>query len=287
MKFLKKHKDLLLALGAVILFLLFAVRLFLFQTFSLSNANLSSMYAFLGIEGYAVPTRPTLTPQEQTWSFDGPLGQYDLASVRRGLQVYREVCSACHSLNYVAFRNLTEIGYSENQAKSIAAEYQVTDGPDDFGEYFQRQGTLTDYFPAPFPNEKAAAVANGGKAPPDLSLMAKAREKGPDYIYSLLTGYTSPPKGFVPLSATTNYNPYFPGWEILMASPLSDGQVSFADGTKASVPQMVHDVATFLMWTAEPKLTERHRLGFAVLVFLAVLAVLLYLSKKKIWKQLK
>lgn len=287
MQFLKRHKDLILGLGAVLVFLLFAVRLFLFQTFSISNTNLNYVYAFLGIEGYTAPTRPTLSPQKQAWSFDGPLGQYDTASVRRGLQVYREVCSACHSLNHVAFRNLTEIGYSQNQAKSIAAEYQVTDGPDDSGEYFQRQGALTDYFPAPFPNEKAAAVANGGKAPPDLSLMAKAREGGPDYIYSLLTGYTTPPEGFVPLSAVTNYNPYFPGWEILMASPLSDGQVSFADGTKASVHQMAHDVATFLMWTAEPKLSERHRLGFSVVVFLTVLTFLLYLAKKKVWKKIK
>ena len=287
MKFLKKNKDLLLGLGAFALVALFAGRLFLFQTFSPGNDRLGPVYALLGVEGFAEPARPAADVAGQPWTFEGPFGYYDFASVRRGLQVYREVCSTCHSLNYVAFRNLMEIGYSESSAKALAAEYQVSDGPDDFGEFFQRPGALTDRFPAPFPNDKAAAAANGGRAPPDLSLMAKAREGGPDYIFALLTGFGAPPADFVPLSALTYYNPYFPGWEILMPSPLFEGQVTFADGTPASVDQMARDVSNFLMWTAEPTLPERHRLGFMAVGFLAVFTLLLYLSKKRVWRKLK
>ncbi|HXV74291.1 MAG TPA: cytochrome c1 [Sphingomonadales bacterium] len=287
MDFLKKNRDLLLGLLAFAVVALFTGRLFLFQTFSPDNAGMMPAYSMLGVEGFEEPARPTAHPPRQAWSFAGPFGQYDFAAVRRGLQVYREVCSACHSLDYLAFRNLTEIGFSEAQAKTIAAEYTITDGPDDFGEFFERPGAPTDHFPAPFPNAKAAAAANGGKAPPDLSLMAKAREGGPDYIYALLTGYGAAPEDFVPLSAITTYNPYFPGWEILMAPPLFEGQVTFADGTEASVKQMAHDVAAFLMWSAEPKLAERHRLGFMALAFLAVFTLLLYLSKKRVWRKLK
>jgi ubiquinol-cytochrome c reductase cytochrome c1 subunit len=287
MSFLKKHKDRLLGLAAFALIALFAARLFMFQTFTPDNTALAPVYAALGVEGFEPPARPAVEPAHQAWSFDGPFGQYDFAQVRRGLEVYRGVCSACHSLNYVAFRNLMEIGYSENQAKSIAAEYQITDGPDEFGESFQRPGKLTDYFPSPFPNENAAKAAHGGKAPPDLSLMAKAREGGPDYIYALLTGFGVPPAGFTPLSGATNYNPYYPNWEILMPPPLFDGQVTYADGTEATVDQMAHDVATFLMWTAEPRLAERHTLGFMALAFLVVFTLLLYLSKKRVWRKLK
>jgi len=286
MPFLKKHKDLLLGLFAFALIALFAARLFMFQTFAPGNAALMPVYSMLGVEGFEKPARATALPEKQAWSFEGPFGYYDFAGVRRGLEVYRGVCSACHSLNYVAFRNLTEIGYSEAQAKAIAAEYQVTDGPDDFGEYFQRPGAVTDHFPAPFPNEKAAAAAHG-KAPPDLSLMAKAREGGPDYIYALVTGFGTPPSDFVALSDLTHYNPYFPGWEILMAPPLFDSQVTYADGTEATVDQMARDVANFLMWTAEPNLPERHRLGFMALGFLIVFTLLLYLSKKRVWRKLK
>ncbi|WP_193367417.1 cytochrome c1 [Pelagibius marinus] len=213
------------------------------------------------------------------WSFDGPFGTFDRHAMQRGLQVYREVCSACHSLNYIAFRDLAALGYDEDEIKAIAAEYTVTDGPNDEGEMFEREGRPSDYFPAPFPNEKAAAASNGGAAPPDLSLMAKARVGGPTYIYGLLTGYEDPPAGF----PGDNYNLYFPGHQIAMAPPLFEDGVSYADGTPATVEQMAKDVSHFLMWTAEPKLEDRKGMGIKVLIFLVVFTGVLYAAKRKIW----
>lgn len=222
-------------------------------------------------EGPALP--------EVEWSFDGPFGTYDRHALQRGLQVYREVCSVCHSLNYVAFRNLADLGYNEEEIKAIAAEYTVTDGPDDEGEMFDREGRPSDYFPAPFPNEKAAAAANGGAAPPDLSLMAKARMGGATYIYALLTGYEEPPADF----QGDNYNLYFPGHQIAMAPPLFEDGVAYADGTPATVDQMARDVSHFLMWTAEPKLENRKGMGIKVLIFLVVFTGVLYAAKRKVW----
>ncbi|MEO3428467.1 cytochrome c1 [Pelagibius sp. CAU 1746] len=222
-------------------------------------------------EGPALP--------QMEWSFDGPFGTFDRPAMQRGLQVYREVCSACHSLKYVAFRNLSDLGYDEDEIKAIAAEYTVVDGPNDEGEMFEREGRPSDYFPSPFPNDKAAAASNGGAAPPDLSLMAKARMGGPTYLYALMTGYEEPPADF----PGDNYNLYFPGHQIAMAAPLFEDGVSYADGTPATVEQMAKDVSHFLMWTAEPKLEDRKGMGIKVLIFLVVFTGVLYAAKRKVW----
>ena len=223
--------------------------------------------------------------------------------MQRGFKIYREVCSTCHSIKLLSFRNLAEPGgpgFTEAQAKAIAATFQVTAGPNDEGQMFQRPGQIADYFPPPFPNEQAAAAALGGKAPPDMSTLAKARgyeagfpyfitdafvlyqEAGPDYIHALLNGYTDPPADFS-LPPGRQYNKYFPGHTIAMPKPLSDGQVEYTDGTPTTVDQYGRDVAAFLMWAAEPTLDARHRLGFQVMIFLIAFTCLLYFSKKKLW----
>ncbi len=256
----------------------------------------SGVAALLEVEAPPVKENPAEQPQKRAWSFDGPTGKYDMASVNRGLQVYREVCSTCHSLNNVAFRNLPEIFYSgddpekfalaEEAAKAIAASYDVPD-IDNFGDEVMRPAILADYFPAPFANANAAKSANGGKAPPDLSLMAKARTGGPDYIYSLLTGYGEPPADFEFRSGTTTYNPYFEGREIAMAGPRYEDAVEFTDGTEASVDQMALDVSNFLMWTAEPKLEDRHEMGLKVVIYTLLMTLFFFLSMKTIWRRIK
>lgn len=221
-------------------------------------------------------------PKDISWSHDGPFGTYDRASVQRGLQVYREVCASCHSMRLVAFRTLTDIGLSEDEVKAIAAEYQVTDGPDDAGDMYERAGKPSDYFPSPFPNENAARASNGGAYPPDFSLIVKARPGHSDYIYSIITGYQDPPAG-VTLGEGMNYNPYYPGHQIAMAPPLSDDQVEYADGTPATVDQMARDVTSFLAWAGEPYMEQRRALGVKVILFLVIFTVLLYAVKRKVW----
>jgi len=222
-------------------------------------------------------------PRSTDWNHSGPFGTYDRAAMQRGLQVYRESCSSCHSLDYIAFRNLTEIGLSEDEAKAIAAEYEIEDGPDDVGDMFERPGKLSDYFPAPFPNEQAARASNGGAYPPDLSLIVKARGGGENYIYSLLTGYQDEAPEGVEMGDGMNYNPYFPGRQIAMAPPLFEDGVEYADGTPATVEQMAKDVTTFLAWAAEPTLEVRKQTGVKVILFLLVFAAVLYAAKRKIW----
>lgn len=284
-----KHKGKILGLIAVLLLALFAGRIGLFLTYKPApeGSYMEFVYDTLGIEAAPVVERPVLPPKQLAWSFEGALGQFDKAAARRGLQVYREVCAVCHGLDRVAFRNLTEIGYSEDAALEIAQSYQIEDGPDDFGEMFMRAGRLSDYFPNPFRNENEAKSMHGGKVPPDLSLMAKARADGPNYIYSLLTGYVDPPADFVPNAETTTYNPYFDSWEINMPPPLFDGGVEYADGTEASVEQMSKDLVEFMMWTAEPNLDARHEMGFKVIIYMAVLTLLLFLSMRVIWRRVK
>ncbi|MAH85495.1 MAG: cytochrome c1 [Rhodospirillaceae bacterium TMED8] len=225
-------------------------------------------------------------PPKQDWSFSGMFGTFDRPSTQRGLQVYREVCAGCHSLKQVDFRHLAGIGYSENQIKAFAAEADVVDGPNDEGEMFERPGIPADQLPNPYPNKKAAAASNNGKAPPDLSLMTKARFNGPDYVYALLTGYVdAPPELEVPDGG--NYNTYYPGHIIAMANPLVDDGVEYQDGTKASIEQQARDVTTFLSWTAEPELEARKALGIKVLIFLIILTALLYRVKKVIWRDVQ
>ncbi len=243
----------------------------------------------LGVALGALWTAPALAAggtapvKAQQWSFHGVFGSFDRAEVQRGLQVYLDVCAACHSLDLVAYRNLTEIGYNEDQIKDIAAEYEVTDGPNDDGEMFTRPAKPSDYFAPPYANLKAAAAMNGGKAPPDLSLITKARGGGADYIYALLTGYTED-TGEHEIPEGLSYNPYFPGGAIGMPPPLYGDDVAYADGTAATIEQEARDVSAFLTWAAEPELEERKRLGLKVVLFMLVLTVLLYATKRKVWR---
>jgi ubiquinol-cytochrome c reductase cytochrome c1 subunit len=226
---------------------------------------------------------------KQDWHFHGPFGTFDRASLQRGYQVYKEVCAACHSMNLLRYRDLGPpgiggsggLGFNADEVKALAAEAEVSD-INDKGETITRPGRPSDRFKAPFPNAAAAAAANNGAAPPDLSLMAKARKGGPDYLYSLLTGYSEPPPGTTVMEGMS-YNKVFPGHQIAMPKPLNADQVTYADGTKATEQQMAHDVASFLSWAAEPELEARKRLGIKVLLFLLVLSGLLYVAKRKIW----
>jgi ubiquinol-cytochrome c reductase cytochrome c1 subunit len=222
------------------------------------------------------------TPPELHWSFQGIFGTYDRAALARGFQVYKEICSACHSMNLMHYRNLQDIGFSEDQVKQIAASVQVTDGPNDAGDMFERPGRPSDTFKPPFANENAARAANNGALPPDLSLIVKARKGGPDYVDGILTGFSDPPAD-MKMAQGMYYNKYFPGHQIAMPPPLSDGAVTYPDGTKATVDQMASDVSNFLTWASEPKLEERHFIGVKSVLFLIVLTVLLYGAKRKIW----
>ena len=223
------------------------------------------------------------------WSFKGLLGKFDRGSLQRGYQVYTEVCSSCHSMKYVSYRNLAEEGgpeFTEEQAKAIAANFEVLDGPNNDGEMFTRPAKLSDKFVMPYENEKAAQAANGGAYPPDMSVLAKARSGGVDYIYSVLLGYEDPPAGVV-LDEGVYYNKYMYGNNIKMSQPLSDGLVEYSDGTVASEEQMAKDVATFLMWAAEPHLEARHKMGFKAILYLIILTILVYFSMKKIWSRIE
>lgn len=216
------------------------------------------------------------------WSFSGIFGTFDRAAMQRGFQVYTEVCASCHGLEYIAFRNLAALGYDEDQIKAIAATYTVEDGPDDFGEMFEREAIPADRFPPPFANENAARAAMGGAYPPDLSLMTKKRANGVNYLHALLIGYEDPPAG-VEVPEGQYWNAYFPGHLISMPPPLLEDQVEFSDGTPATVEQMSSDLTTFLAWAAEPMMEERKRMGVKALLFLLVLTALLYAVKRKIW----
>jgi cytochrome c1 len=234
-----------------------------------------------------------LPVKKEAFSFEGPFGTYDRGALQRGFQVYKEVCSACHVLQHVAFHNLDEAGgpgFSEAQAKALAAGFKIPAEPNDkgettndSGERLTRPGILADYFPNPFPNENAARAANNGALPPDLSMIVKAREGGPNYVYSILTGFhQTPPHGFT-VTKDKYYNPYFEGWNIGMPPPLQDNSVTYSDGTKATVEQEAHDVVTFLAWASEPKMEERKQMGFSVIIFLLVFAGVLFAAKKKLW----
>jgi ubiquinol-cytochrome c reductase cytochrome c1 subunit len=224
--------------------------------------------------------------EKQDWSFTGIFGTYDRGALKRGYQIYSEVCASCHSLEYLAYRNLQEIGFSEDKIKEIAAEFEVEDGPDDEGEMYLRPARQSDKFVAPFANEKAARAANNGAYPPDLSLMTKARKGGPDYIYGLLTRYKDEVPEGVEIADGMNYNEVYPGYQIAMAAPLDDESVEYADGTEATLQQHAKDVTTFLMWTASPEMEERKRLGIKVILFLLIWTAMLIALKKKVWAKL-
>ncbi len=224
-------------------------------------------------------------PHAIDWSFAGPFGTYDRNALRRGFQVYKEVCASCHGMKQISFRNLSQPGgpeFSEAEVKAIAAEYEVTDGPDDYGDMYERPALPKDRFVEPYPNVNAARAANGGAYPPDLSLITKARSGGPDYIHALLSGYEEAPEG-VEMRPGLYYNPYMAGGKIAMPAPLLEELVEYGDGTPATVQQMSLDVTQFLNWAAEPELEQRKRTGFMVLIYLTIFAGLLYFSMRKIW----
>jgi ubiquinol-cytochrome c reductase cytochrome c1 subunit len=250
------------------------------------QALLIALAIGVGLGGAARALEEAPEPPHQQWPFEGVFGTYDTAASQRGFQVYKEVCSACHAVKHLAFRNLEEIGYTEDQVKGIAAQYQVTDGPNDEGQMFQRPARPSDPIPGPFPNDQAARAANNGALPPDLSLITKAREGGPDYVYAILNGFKDAPPGFKLLEGTY-YNQYFTGHQIKMPPPLTQtDQLKYADGTQATVPQMSHDVVSFLSWAAEPNLNDRHRIGFKVILFLIIATGVFYAAKRKIWSRI-
>ena len=223
------------------------------------------------------------------WSFKGYLGKFDRASLQRGYQVYTEVCASCHSMSYLSYRNLSEKGgpeFSIEQAKAIAANFEVTDGPNDDGDMFTRPARLSDKFVNPYRNVKEAMSLNGGAYPPDMSVLVKARSGGANYIYSLLLGYEDPPNGMT-LDDGVYYNKYMYGKMIKMAKPLSDGLLEYNDGTEATEEQMSKDVVTFLAWAAEPHLEARHKIGFKAIIYLIILTLLVYLSMKRLWSRIE
>jgi len=222
-------------------------------------------------------------PPAEDWSFNGIFGTYDKASIQRGFQVYKEACAVCHGMRLKAYRNLQAIGFSEEEVTAIASEYFVMDGPDEFGEMFERPARPSDYFVEPFPNEQAARAANNGALPKDLSVIAKARAAGADYLYWLLLGYPEEPPADVELGPGMYYNTYFGGHQIAMPQILYDDTVEYHDGTPATAEQHAWDVTNFMMWAAEPSLEDRKRMGIKVILFLIVFSAMMYAVKRKIW----
>lgn len=219
---------------------------------------------------------------KREWSFEGLFGTYDRAAMQRGLQIYTESCSSCHSLNLMYYRNLADLGYEPAQIKAFAAENEVQDGPNDEGEMYERPALPSDRFVKPFPNDNAARAGNNGALPPDLSLMVEARVGGPNYLYALMTGYADAPEG-VTIMEGMNYNNVFPGHQIAMAPPLSEDGVEFTDGTKATVDQQAQDIVAFLAWASEPNMEARKQMGLKVMIFLIVFTGLLIAIKKRVW----
>jgi len=274
-----------------------------FDTFASSRATLASVtlfaagsiawythlygtLPFVGEVKASSPAEAGLHPAAYPWPHHGVFNTFDHASIRRGYQVYREVCAACHSLDRIAWRNLVGVSHTVDEVKAMAEEIEYEDGPNDEGEMFQRPGKLSDYMPPPYPNEEAARAGNAGALPPDLSLIVKARHGGSDYIFSLLTGYIDPPAG-VEIREGMNYNPFFPGGAISMARVLFDGLVEYDDGTPATTSQMAKDVVTFLNWAAEPEHDERKKLGLkAVILFSTLFAISIYVKRFK-WTVIK
>lgn len=226
------------------------------------------------------------TPPEQDWPHKGMFGTYDIESIQRGYQVYRENCAACHGMKYLSYRNLAEVGFSEDEIKAIAREYSYTDGPNDEGEYFDRAGKPSDTFKEPYANDAEARYVNSGALPPDMSLLVKARHHGEDYIYALLTGYTDLPLG-EELEEGQYWNDYMPGNKIAMPPPLTDGLITYSNGEPATLEQAAYDVTQFLAWASEPTADRRKQMGFKVLLYLLAFCAVMYLAKKKMWRDVK
>ena len=250
---------------------------------------LTTIFLTLSIQNITYSAGENYPLLKQDWSFKSFFGTFDRASLQRGYQVYTEVCASCHSLKYVSYRNLAEKGgpeFSIEQAKAIASNFEVTDGPNNDGEMFTRPAKLSDKFVMPYANDQEAKLSNGGAYPPDMSVLVKARAGGADYIYSVILGYEDPPEG-MKLDDGVYYNKYMYGNKIKMPPQLYDDLVTYADGTPATPEQMAKDVTTFLAWTAEPKLEERHKFGFRAIIYLAIHTILVYFSMKRIWSRIE
>ncbi len=249
------------------------------------TANIASAN---GAEGHENPLDNfALHPKKMQWEFEGAFGRFDRQSIQRGFQVYKEICSTCHSLKLLSYRNLADIGFSEDEVKQIASDYTATDGSNDDGEMFERPALPSDRFISPYANDKAAAAANSGAIPPDFSLIIKARHDGPNYVYSLITGFQDAPEGF-PTVLGKYYNPYFEGRQISMPPPITDdGQIEYKDGTYATKEQMAIDIVNFLEWAAEPESESRKKMGVRSMIFLVILLVILVIAKKAVWKKIK
>ena len=224
--------------------------------------------------------------KKQNWTFEGIFGRYDDLSLQRGLQIYQEVCSACHGMKRVRFRELEDLGFTEDQIKKYSETFDIIDGPNELGEMFTRPGEPSDTFVSPYKNKEEAKASFNGAYPPDLSLLTKAMKNGPDYIYSLLTGYEDPPNDFE-LTEGLYYNPYHDGKVIAMPPPLYDDAIEYIDGTNASLHQLSYDIVNFLNWAAEPELEKRKSMGVKVLLFLIVLTALLYVTMKETWSRIE
>jgi cytochrome c1 len=248
--------------------------------------RLFSLFLFLITLAYPVQAAESIEIPEHTWTFSGPFGKFDQHQLQRGFQVYREVCSTCHGLSLIAFRNLADLGYNEDEIKAIASSYEIKDGPNETGEMFTRPGRASDHFPDPFPNRKAAEAANNGAYPPDLSLMTKARHGGADYVKALLLGYADAPAGFE-LADGQYYNRFMPGHRIAMAAPLSDGAVEYTDGSPKTLEQYSTDVSAFLTWTAEPHMIKRKETGLRVMLYVALMTVIFYLNYRLVKRRVK
>ena len=222
---------------------------------------------------------------KHNWSFKGLTGTFDKSAVQRGFKVYREVCSGCHSMSLLYYRDLIDIGFSNEEVKAIAAEYTVIDGPNEEGEMFERPAKPSDRFVPPFSNEQEARISNNGSYPPDLSVITKAKKHGPDYIFNLLLGYTEPPVDFE-LGEGMYYNKWKEGHQISMAQPLDEGYVDYDDGTENNLPQLAEDITTFLVWSAEPELEERKKLGIKVILFFIVLGSIVFIVKNRLWREI-
>lgn len=252
---------------------------------ALKLAAIGLVSAGLAIALPALAQEEDALPHVQ-WSWEGPFGTYDLAAAQRGFQVYAEVCSNCHSMKELHYRDLTGLGLTPDQVKAIAAGFTVPLGVDDQGNPKQGPATPASQFRSPFPNEEAARAALNGALPPDLSLIVDAREGGPNYVYGILTGFTDPPAGFK-VQNGLYYNKVFPGHQIAMPQPLHDGQVTFADGSGNSIADESHDVVTFLAWAADPDMTQRKQIGWRVVLFLVIMTGLTYAVKRKIWSDVE
>ncbi|KAJ8566919.1 hypothetical protein K7X08_019127 [Anisodus acutangulus] len=256
-----------------------------FRTLALIGAGVSGLVGF-ATAASADEAEHGLECPNYPWPHEGILSSYDHASIRRGHQVYQQVCASCHSMSLVSYRDLVGVAYTEEEVKAMAAEIEVEDGPNDEGEMFTRPGKLSDRFPQPYSNEAAARFANGGAYPPDLSLITKARHNGQNYVFALLTGYRDPPAG-VSIREGLHYNPYFPGGAIAMPKMLNDGAVEYEDGTPATEAQMGKDVVSFLTWAAEPEMEERKLMGFKWIFVLSLALLQAAYYRRLRWSVLK